>query len=46
MLTGLNTRGAERALYNILRGGLAELFDSKVVSLLDDGTIVTTLVVV
>lgn len=39
IITGLNTGGAERALYNLLNGGLAEKFDSCVISLMDEGTI-------
>lgn len=37
MITGLSSGGAERALYNILAGGLAKQFDSVVVSLRDGG---------
>jgi len=39
IITGLNTGGAERALYNLLNGGLADRFDSSVISLMDEGTI-------
>ncbi len=38
IITGLTTGGAERALYNLLNGGLAERFNSHVISLSDDGT--------
>ena len=38
-ITGLATGGAESALYNLLQGGLAERFESHVVSLTDKGTI-------
>jgi len=38
IITGLETGGAERALYNLLQGGLAECFESYVVSLGDEGT--------
>lgn len=37
VITGLASGGAERALYNILTGGLAKQFDSVVVSLRDGG---------
>lgn len=37
VITGLSSGGAERALYNVLSGGLANLFDSAVVSLSDGG---------
>lgn len=37
IITGLNTGGAERALYNILQGGLAERYRSVVISLADEG---------
>ena len=37
VITGLSSGGAERALYNILAGGLAKQFDSVVVSLRDGG---------
>jgi glycosyltransferase involved in cell wall biosynthesis len=37
IITGLSTGGAERALYNLLAGGLAEGCDSAVVSLRDAG---------
>lgn len=39
IVTGLSTGGAERALYNVLAGGLAERFDTAVVSLRDEGTV-------
>jgi len=39
IITGLNTGGAERALYNLLNGGLSDRFDNCVISLLDEGTI-------
>lgn len=39
IITGLSTGGAERALYNLLNGGLGEYFDSHVISLGDEGTI-------
>ena len=39
IISGLETGGAERALYNLLSGGLAERTDSHVVSLGDGGTI-------
>lgn len=39
MITGLSTGGAERALYNVLAEGLAQRFESAVISLLDEGTI-------
>lgn len=38
VITGLLTGGAERALYNLLQGGLAKSFNSHIVSLSDDGT--------
>lgn len=38
IITGLGTGGAERALYNLLQGGLSEEFDSHVISLGDEGT--------
>ncbi len=38
IITGLNTGGAERALYNLLSGGLSERFDCKVLSLGGEGT--------
>jgi hypothetical protein len=38
VITDLRTGGAETALYNILRGGLVDLFDSKVISLRSEGT--------
>lgn len=39
IITGLSTGGAERALYNLLHGGLKDKFDSHVISLSDLGTI-------
>ena len=39
IITGLATGGAERALYNLLQGGLSTEFDSHVISLSDEGTI-------
>lgn len=38
IITGLSTGGAERALYNLLQGGLNTKFDSHVISLIDKGT--------
>lgn len=38
IITGLNTGGAERALYALLAGGLADRFNSAVLSLADEGT--------
>lgn len=38
IITGLSTGGAERALYNLLQGGMAEQFDCHVISLVDEGT--------
>ena len=38
IITGLTTGGAERALYNLLQGGLSTEFDSHVISLNDAGT--------
>ena len=38
IITGLDTGGAERALYNLLAGGLADRLDCAVVSLSDEGT--------
>lgn len=38
IITGLATGGAERALYNVLAGGLAKEFDCAVLSLGDEGT--------
>ena len=38
VVTGLATGGAERALYNLLAGGLTKRFDIAVVSLRDEGT--------
>jgi len=37
VITGLNTGGAERSLYNILAGGLVDSFDNAIVSLTDAG---------
>lgn len=37
IITGLSTGGAERALYNLLAGGLTAGFDCLVVSLTDEG---------
>jgi len=37
IITGLNTGGAERALYNVIQGGLAESFRTIVISLTDEG---------
>lgn len=39
VITGLSTGGAERALNNLLFGGLAERFDTAVLSLSDFGTL-------
>ena len=39
VITGLTTGGAERALYNLLKGGLAERTNSHIISLRNDGTI-------
>ena len=39
IITGLSTGGAERALYNLLQGGLSADFESHVISLSDAGTI-------
>lgn len=39
IITGLATGGAERALYNLLQGGLNTKFDSHVISMTDAGTI-------
>jgi len=39
IITGLATGGAERALYNLLNGGLADHFDNHLISLSDEGTI-------
>jgi len=39
IITGLSTGGAERALYNLLNGGLITRFENHVVSLSDEGTI-------
>lgn len=38
IITGLATGGAERALYNLLNGGLAERFNNHIISLIDEGT--------
>lgn len=38
VITGLTTGGAETALYNVLHGGLVDLFESKVISLRNEGT--------
>ncbi len=38
IITGLNTGGAERALFNLLHGGLAKQFSCHIVSLMDEGT--------
>lgn len=38
IITGLSTGGAERALYNLLQGGLRTQFNSHVISLIDKGT--------
>lgn len=37
IITGLSVGGAEQALYNLLKGGLAERFDNCVISLRDKG---------
>ena len=37
VITGLGVGGAERALYNLLSGGLAQRFDCAVLSLRDEG---------
>jgi glycosyltransferase involved in cell wall biosynthesis len=37
IITGLNTGGAERALYNVIQGGLTEHYKIVVVSLTDEG---------
>lgn len=39
IITGLATGGAERALYNLLQGGLSTKFNSHVISLSDAGNI-------
>lgn len=39
IINGLSTGGAELALYNLLCGGLAESFDSHVISMRDKGTV-------
>lgn len=38
IITGLPVGGAERALYNLLNGGLADNFDNHIISLSDEGT--------
>ena len=38
VITGLSTGGAERALYNLLAGGLAQQFETAVISLQDEGS--------
>ncbi len=38
IITGLAIGGAERALYNLLHGGLSTCFDNHVISLSDEGT--------
>lgn len=38
IITGLATGGAERALYNLLHGGLITRFGNRVISLSDEGT--------
>jgi len=40
VISGLSTGGAERALYNLLQGGLGTEFDNHVISLNDAGTII------
>lgn len=37
IITGLKTGGAERSLYNLLKGGLAKKFENHVISLMDVG---------
>ena len=37
IITGLSIGGAEQALYNLLKGGLAERFANCVISLRDKG---------
>ncbi len=39
IITSLTTGGAERALYNLLHGGLAEHFNCHIISLSDEGTL-------
>ncbi len=39
IITGLRTGGAERVLYNLLYGGLAERFNCHIISLSDEGTV-------
>ncbi|TQV84232.1 glycosyltransferase [Exilibacterium tricleocarpae] len=39
LITGLSTGGAERALCNVLQGGVSKDFDNLVVSLTDEGTV-------
>lgn len=38
IITGLSTGGAERALYNVLAGGLGQKFETTVLSLRDEGS--------
>ncbi len=38
IITGLSTGGAQRALYNLMRGGLGVRFNSHIVSLSNEGT--------
>ena len=38
IITGLTTGGAERSIYNLLKGGLIQSFDNSVISLSDRGT--------
>jgi hypothetical protein len=38
IITGLNTGGAERSLFNLLNGGLLGKYNCTVVSLIDEGT--------
>jgi len=38
IITGLSTGGSERALYNVLSGGLSDRHESVVISLRDEGT--------
>lgn len=38
IITGLSTGGAEQALYNLLKGGLSDSFETYIVSLSDEGT--------
>lgn len=37
IITGLTVGGAERALHNLLTGGLQDRFDNRVISLMDEG---------